>query len=279
MPWTSVALLLLAAAPVLQEPQAPAASSDDGDAKIYSVARDTTIRLRAAAWFTEADGSFSAGEEIPGTTHEIDLKDTLGLDTDQAVIWATLGFNFGKDKRWHVEAGYTGHFDYDGTSGPINISFNDRVYSGAVNSTAEMDIYELNLRYDLIQSGPFVLSVGPGTRIFDFEATIEGTATDPGTGTTAFRRESQSALIPLPGLGLGVRFDVTENLYVRGSISGIYAGSYGNFFDAAAEAGWDIFSNVGIFGGYRLMHAEADVSDVQFDVDLSGPFAGVEIRF
>jgi hypothetical protein len=246
---------------------------------IYSVARDTTFRLRAAAWFTGADGSFSVGEAIPGTIHDIDLEDTLGLDTDQTVVWATLGFNLGEHRRWHVELGYTGPFDYEGESDPVSISFNDRIFTGVIESTAELHIYEANLRYDLIQEGPFVLSIGPSVRVFDFEASVEGTATEPGSGTTAFRREDEETLLPLPGLGVGARWDITPNIFVRGNIAGVYAGGYGNFVDASAEVGWDILTNFGIFAGYRLMHAEADVEDVEFDVDLQGPYAGAELRF
>jgi hypothetical protein len=245
---------------------------------IISVARDTTFRLRAAAWFTSAEGSFSAGEPIPGTISEIDLEDTLDLDTDQTAAWVTLGFNLGAQRRWHIDLGYTGHFSYDGTSGPVEISFNDRVFAGNVDSHAELDIYEFSLRYDLVQSGPFTLSIGPGLRVFDFEASLEGFAS-PGTIPSTIRRETADAIIPLPGLGVGLRWDITENLYLRGSAQGIYAGDYGNYFDAAAEFGWDIWTNFGLFAGYRWIHAEAELDDVEFDVTLQGPYAGAELRF
>ena len=246
--------------------------------RIDSVSRDAFVRFRAAAWLTNADGSFSSGEAIGGVPSNIDLEDTLGLDTDQTVVWATLGFNLGAQRRWHLDLSYTGHFEYDGTSGPVEFAFEDRVFTGAVESRAELDIYEVSLRYDLFREDAFTFSIGPGVRMFDFEASVEGAASD-GTTPPMQRREEISAFVPLPGLGAGVRFDITENFFIRTSGSGIYAGEYGNFLDAAAEIGWDIFTNFGIFGGYRWIHAEADYRDVEFEVDLRGPYMGAELRF
>ena len=48
---------------------------------------------------------------------------------------------------------------------------------------------------------------------------------------------------------------------------------------ASAELGVDITRNIGVYAGYRWVHAEADVDGVEFNVDLDGLYAGVEIRF
>ncbi len=237
------------------------------------------LRLRASAWFTTLDGNGTFGEPIPGTTTNIDLIDTLGLDEDKAVLSASAGLNLGKSGRWHIDGGFNGPFDYDGTSGPINISFNDLQFTGVVDSEAKLNIYEINLGYDLIKSYPFTLTVGPGTRIFDLEATVRGSATEPGSGITEVREETVDGIAPLPGLGLAARLDLTPHIYLKGTGRGIYAGNYGNFFDVSAEAGYDLGKNLGVFAGYRWMHAEADVNDVEFDVNVKGLYAGLEVRF
>ena len=76
-----------------------------------------------------------------------------------------------------------------------------------------------------------------------------------------------------------IRWDITEHFHVAAGAGGIYLGNYGGFFDAAAEIGVDFSENLGLYGGYRWMHAEADVSDVDLDINLRGFFAGLEIRF
>jgi hypothetical protein len=251
------------------EPEASKAAVSDG----------TTVRFRAAGWFTSLDGQGSFGDAIPGTTTQIDLIDTLGLDEDKAVLSASAGINIGKSARWHIDGGFNGPFDYDGANGSVDISFNDLRFTGAIDSEAKLNIYEVNMAYDLVNAHPFTLSVGPGVRVFDLEATVRGTATDPNTNITQAREEVVDGIAPLPGLGIAARIDLTPNIYVRGSGRGMYAGGYGNFFDASAEAGYDLGKNLGLFAGYRWMHGEADVDDVEFEVNLRGLYAGVEVRF
>ncbi len=285
-----VGLLLAAAAParsqdVLPPPQPEALPAPDtlpADAmaekdKGRSIAEDTLVRIRAGAWFTTLSGNVSAGPAFPGTISDIDLIETLNLEPDRTAFVGSVGLNLGK--KLHLDAGYAGPFEFDGTSDPIDISFNGFVFSGTTRAEADLDVYQGELAYDLVEAGPVTVSFGFGVRVFDFSATLEGTATDPNTGQSETRSESVDAVVPLPYPGIGVRVDVTKRLYLRGAVRGIYAGDYGNYFDALGEVGFDFTRNVGVFGGYRWMHAEADVSDVEFNVDLDGFYAGVEVRF
>ncbi len=253
--------------------------SDQEAQATEAVSANATIRIRASAWFTQLSGNGTFGETIPGTTTDIDLTDTLGLDDNKAALMASLGFNLGKRGRWHIDAGFNGPFNYDGTSDPIDISFNDYRFTGIVESEADINIYQIDIGYDLIKSYPFTLTIGPGGRMIDIEAKVTGTATDPGTGFTEIRTETVDALAPLPGLGLAARVDLTPNIYAKASGRGMYAGNWGNYFDASAELGYDLGANLGLFGGYRWMHAEADIDDVDFEVDLKGFYAGIELRF
>lgn len=252
----------------------------EGDeAKSGPVSRGTVFHIRGAAWLSELSGNVSVGDPIAGAQSDIDLIDTLGLDSDKLVLSASMGVNIGKSGRFHVDIGFNGPFSYDGSSGNIDIAFNNQRYQGSVESTADFNIYQLDLGYDFIQTDVITLNLGGGTRIFDIEASVEGTATDPNTNTTAFRKESESVIAPLPGLGGSLRVDITSNIYIKGSGKGIYAGNYGNFYDVSAEIGVDITRNFGVFAGYRIMHGEADVGDVNFDVQLDGFYAGAEVRF
>ncbi|MEX2218337.1 MAG: hypothetical protein WD749_06210 [Phycisphaerales bacterium] len=271
--------LILLTTPAFAQPPAPGAETDRANAPFAPVSRDTTVRFRVSGWQTQAGGDLRIGEPIPGAMSTLDIEDTLGLDTEQFAGMATLGFNLGTERRWHLDLGYTGHFEYEGESDPITISFNDRVYTGVVESRAEFDMYELTLSYDLIRTDRFTLAVGGGARVFDLTAEVSGTATDPGGGPAVQRTDEEGALVPIPAFGLGARFDVTEHLYLRGSARGVYAGDYGSFLDASAEIGFDFSANIGLYAGYRLLRAEADVEDVEFDLRLHGAYAGVEIRF
>lgn len=245
--------------------------------KRRSVAEDTVVRVRGGGWATSLAGQMSVGQTFPATIGVIDLIDDLNIDPDRGAFVGAVGLSLSKDI--HLDAGYAGPFHFEGTSDPIDISFNEFVFTGVLGSEADVDIYQVDLAFDVVEAGPLTISFGPGVRILDFEASVTGTATDPITSITAVRTETASGVAPLPGPGLGVRFDVTERVYVKGGIRGMYLGDYGNFFDASAEVGVDFTRNIGVYAGYRWMHAEADVDDVEFDVDLDGLYAGVEIRF
>ena len=245
----------------------------------FSIAEDPHFRLRAGGWFTSIDGHLHAGDEIAGTTTELDLQDTLGLPSDKVVFSGSIGLDLGESQRWHIDVGYSGPFRYDGTSGNINVSFNGLNYTGVVQSHASVDIYEVTTLFDLTKPDPVILSIGAGTRIFDFKGAVTGTAFDPTTNTTSVRSSSADAVVPIPGLAAALRWDITTHLNVKGEVQGLYAGHYGNFYDARAEVGFDFTANLGVFAGYRWVHAQADVSDVDFSVNLRGPYAGVEVRF
>lgn len=257
--------------------RAPAGPAKPTPQKRRSVADDTLVRLRGSAWATALDGHVSVGQTFPATIGDIDLIDDLNIDPDRAVLSGSIGVNLGRDI--HVTAGYAGPFRFEGTSDPIDISFSGLVFSGIIASKADVDIYQVDLAFDVLEAGPITVSFGPGLRILDFEASVTGDATDPIGGTTAFLTRSASGVAPLPGPGLGLRLDFTERIYAQAAVRGIYLGDYGNFFDASGEVGIDFTRNIGVFAGYRWMHAEADVSDVDFEVNLDGLFAGVEVRF
>ncbi|MFM9995418.1 MAG: TonB-dependent hemoglobin/transferrin/lactoferrin family receptor [Phycisphaerales bacterium] len=271
---------------VAPQPTGPEAKADlkqagkNGKApakKRRSVAEDTVVRVRGGGWATSLDGQVAVGQTFPATIGVIDLTDDLNIDPDRSAFVGSVGVSLGKGV--HLDAGYAGPFRFEGTSDPIDISFNEFVFTGVLDSEADVDIYQVDLAFDVVEAGPLTISFGPGIRILDFEAAVTGTATDPITSITAVRTETASGVAPLPGPGLGVRFEVTERVYVKGGIRGMYLGDYGNFFDASAELGVDITRNIGVYAGYRWMHAEADVDDVEFNVDLDGLYAGVEIRF
>jgi hypothetical protein len=244
--------------------------------------RDTALRIRGSGWFSRADGTLVVGDEVPqfpAAIRELDLRDTLNLDTDETVFWGEVALHFGRGRRWMIGGGYSGPFRYSGRSEPLQIAFRDRVYQGQVVSDAKFDIYEINAGYEILRGSRHSLRLGVATRLFDVEAALEGTAVDPQTGATQQRRESVRALAPIPGPALDLRLHASERLYVRGRAGGIWLGDLGHFVDASAEIGYELSRNLGVFGGYRWIRAEADVREIDFELNLHGVYAGAEIRF
>jgi hypothetical protein len=266
------------ASTALAQPEAEKKPERTGESA-FSIAEDPHFRIRIGGWFTSMDGHVSVGSVIPGTVGEIDFQDTLGLPSDKTVFSGSIGVDLGERQLWHIDVGYAGPFRYDGDSGNINISFDNLNYTGSVHSHVSTDVFEITALYDLTKPDPVILSLGAGTRIFNFKGSITGTATDPSTGATQVHTSSADAVVAIPGLAAAVRWDITDRFHIRGQAQGLYVGRYGNLFDADAELGFDFTANLGLYAGYRWLHGQADVSDVNFNLNLRGPFVGVEARF
>lgn len=261
-------------------PGKPDDGQDGGGAgKIYSIAAEPRIRLRGSAWFTNLDGHAKVGEQVGTAPADLDFKDTLNLGTHRVAGIGSVGFDLGAEQRLHVDLSYAGHFDYSGRSDPVTVSFNDLVYAGVIDSETQLDIFGTTVLYDIARQGPLTLSIGAGARVFWFRGSVTGTATDPATGITAVQTSTGRAVAPIPGLAAALRWDITDQLFVRAGGQGLWVGKYGNYFDAAGEIGFDFTPNVGVYGGYRWLHGAADIGDVDFRVDLMGPYAGLEVRF
>jgi hypothetical protein len=236
------------------------------------VSRNTSVRLRGWGTYSWASGSMSIGNQIAGVQHNIDLETTLGMDLDDFSGGALLGFNLGAQKRLHVDFSYEGYYNYKGNKDVGSISFNGDVFTGRVKSSLELQEGAMVLGYDIWRSDDTGLTITPtlGLRLFYLDARI-GEEASP-------LRDSSTLWVPIPDLGLAVRWDITPNIYVRGSAEGIWLGelaSYGNF---TAEAGYDFNQNVGVFVGYRYWLFRVDYEDDEFRFDTNSVYAGVEFR-
>lgn len=246
-----------------------------------ALAHDSFIKLRAAAWFTGLEGEADF-EGIEGSNGSLDFEDDLGIDSDELAIWATVGFNFGED--WHLNVSYTGGSSYDGNAEGVDITFDDTRFTGDVESEFRLNLWDIEVLYDITDSDPVTFSLGGGVKIIDVELKTEGQVADA-SGASAFDSESEEAVVPIPVVSALLRWDITRNLYVQGAGSGMYAGDYGIIYDVSAEVGFDITRNFGVFGGYRFLHAESDFDGGSnsegndFEFDLHGPFVGGVLRF
>jgi hypothetical protein len=241
----------------------------------------TRFYFRIAGWYTMLESDLEYGDPLNGASSILDIEDTLNYDTDLLTLRGEFGFRFAD--RFHVDFAIDGPFNYDGQSSQ-SFTFGDRTFDA--DSESELDAISLegNFCFDLLQKDNFSLWIGAGVRalLFRFEAT--GQATDEDGNSLGTETEELEAGAALPVVGLGIRWDLSRNIYLAAEGMGIYAGDYGNAYDVSAEIGWDFVRNFGIFAGYRFSHLEAEVDDVDgFDLDLDGtihgPYAGIEVRF
>ena len=153
-------------------------------------------------------------------------------------------------------------------------------FTGNVKTSVRIDHYDVGLYYNL----PFISTataglldpeLGVSVRVVDFE----GKVTELSTNHT----ESKSATIPIPMLyaGLGLNFPYVS---VIGELRGItYSGN--SYYDITGELRVKPFSVPGVASffvgvGYRYERLKLDnVSDIDADIKVKGPFANVGVSF
>lgn len=251
--------------------ETPLTMSTSGTAR--SVAEDTSVRLRAFALYSQASAAidFDSQFGVIDAINNVDLEKTLGMDMDSLNGGALVGFNFGSEKQFHLDLTYWGYYQYDGTRDVGNLIFDGELFTGEVKSEAQLLEGDVTFRWDFWKPSNFTVSFVGGINTYYVKAQIE----EVNTGKDG----SVSLLAPIPVLGASVRWDITPNLFLRGSAGGIYAGSYGNYYDLSAEVGYDFNRSFGLFVGYRFWDLTVDWDSDEYDVDLGAFYGGAELRF
>jgi hypothetical protein len=151
------------------------------------------------------------------------------------------------------------------------IEFDGEVFTGVVDSELKLMEGIAALNYDVMQSDALTLNLGLDVHLFYAEAQL--------TGVLGAQTQEYELWVPMPAASLALRWDITPNIYVRGSAAGMYLGEYGDFYDLSAEVGYDFSRGLGVFAGYRYWALNFDYNDDSFDFDTGALYAGVEVRF
>lgn len=228
------------------------------------------VGVRGYYWFPGLDGDLRVDDSgIRGT--EIDLESDLDIDDESyPIIEAFVGLG-----NHHLSLSYY-NADYSGTNTVSrDIIFAGRTFTAniPISSSLEYDVYDVMYRYDLLNLenvlAGFSLGIVGRVEVFDGEVEL----------TSSALTERESVTAPIPGLGLnlhvGILADILEG---RVLVTGM-GYSDGTMFDGQADISFTPFPFVDIHGGYRIFVVDADIDDVEFDYDTSGPYVGVTVSF
>jgi len=228
------------------------------------------LGVRGYYWFPVISGDLKVDEgSIAGTT--IDLEDELGIDDESyPVIEAFAGLG-----NHHLSLSYY-NADYSGTNTlSEDITFAGKTFTANIpfSSSLEYGVYDFMYQYDLLDLenilAGFSLGIVGKVEVFDGDVEIKS--------SELTERESFTAPIPMLGLNLhlGILADILEGRVMATGMS--YSG--GTVFDGQADISITPFPFLDIHGGYRIFLVDADVEDVEFNYDTSGPYAAVTLSF
>ncbi|TLN16166.1 hypothetical protein FDZ71_06915 [bacterium] len=131
-------------------------------------------------------------------------------------------------------------------------------------------------QYDLLDLENFAagFSFGP---LFNLKY-IDGTAEVAKT-TAPAARETQDFTAPIPMVGLGLHIGILMDILEgRAQVAGIGYGP-NRVIDGLAEVSVTPFPFLDVSVGYRIMQVKIDYSDVELDLNQTGPYAGLTVSF
>lgn len=243
-----------------------------------------TLLLLATAGTAQADlARLAAGIGVwgaqPGGFAEyrndgrFDVEDDLGLDrSTEGYGWVVVEHpipllpNLRLD---YVSQDFSGSsrtettFRVDGTT---------YVAGTELDSRLELEQIGFVLYYEVWDLGPPQIDLGVDIRYIDAHIRVR----DDSTGRT----DSVSASVPLPLLYAAVQVDIpATDLWLRAEGSGL-ALDGDRVLDLRLSAGYDFAFGLGVEAGWRSQSIELDdVDDLNADLEVQGPYAGIYLDF
>lgn len=231
------------------------------------------VGVRGYYWFPELDEDITVDEgDVLGT--KIDFEDDLGMDNeDYPMVEAFVGFG-----NHHLSVSAM-QVDYSGSETlTTQMVFKGETYaiSENVKSSFKHDMVDAEYQYDIIDLENILagFSVGVIGKIKWVDGEVEIKLI---TTPTSSKKEKFSASIPMVGVGVHVAL-IADILEARVKATGIgYSGN--TLYDIMGDISFTPFPFVDIHGGYRIIHFDIDIDDVELNYDMSGPYAAVSVSF
>jgi hypothetical protein len=225
---------------------------------------------------------------------QLDIDGELGLSTTNVTAKADLGqmgledegsIGVRADLKWGVPhlvvSGQTSEHDGSGTlDATLSQGGNTILIGSDVDSSLELGVYSALLLFDVFPGSTFELAFGFGAALIDYEFLVE----DQLTATTV--ESSETLPLPVVAANVGVELGSFELALLGSGLSYEYDDDSGTLIDADASLRWRFLGGedhlrASLVLGWRALLVEVDVEEsgdsIEGDVDLSGPYVGLEI--
>lgn len=232
----------------------------------YQDVLDSKFSIRAGAWFQEIDGNF----QLENGDSDVDLESDLRLDDNDDFF---VRVEFQPWQKHHIRIGYNG-IEFDGNTvlnRPFIIDGDPYGAGDNVITDIQLNTYEIGYRYDLWRGDNYVIAPIFQINLIDFDVSIND--------RTAGLQADEDQIAPLPMIGLHGEFFPNSRFGVFADIKGFTIGSTASTVDMEVGGQVNVCRNFGIVAGYRYMYLDFDISDVQADITVDGPFIAGQVQF
>ena len=230
---------------------------------------DEMLSVKAGYQVMSPSGTFAGESNGVGT--RIDMEDNIAFD-DSKDVTAEIAVQLGNSR---LSFNYL-PLSFSGT-GTGTFTFNGKTFTpanGSVSSEISADIYDIGYTYYLLNfddlPSRFQLGVELAIKVIEGEASL--------SQTLSSLNETASGTAPIPTLGLRARVALGDFIGVSGRV-GYLEFDDNSFLDADVQVEFSPLPMAGIYGGYRIFELDVNESDLLLDVEFSGPYAGVFVRF
>jgi hypothetical protein len=247
---------------------------------------EDVFTVRAGGYFSDFDTNVRLSG--PNGGDKVNLEDSLGLDSSQAVFRGGVSWRVAPRHRVVVE-----YLDFQRDAlGAAERSFvidtDDGTYEFEAGATLETEfdwqLVPVTYTYSFYKSTNLELAASAGIHWFRSKIGYKGSATvtPPGgsPGPVASASESESASGPLPVFGLQASYALSKNWFV-----GAKAGWFGLDYDDYSGELWDLgvsteywFSeNFGAGVGYGYYSIDISVKDGDFETAADYTYDGLNV--
>lgn len=235
---------------------------------------DELLSIKAGYQLLSPKGSIAG--TVNGVGHKIDLSRDLDLDDSSGFI-GEIALQMGNSRLalnyLPISFSGIGTFKIDGTFNGQGFSVNDRV-----ESELDIALYDIGYTYFFINLDDLPTRLQLGLELAVKIADAEVMLRNLGTGVTPLFEEKESALAPIPTIGLRGRVALADFIGLTGRL-GYMEYNDNHFLDAEAQVEFSPLPMLGIYAGYRYFDLMVDESDLLVDAEFSGPFGGLLVRF
>ncbi len=232
---------------------------------------DTVLGLYVGAegWDTESEGSFSEKGSMQNFNFEDDTFSSVYAALEHPVPLVP-----------NVKLRYT-ELELNGqTLLTESFDFGGEVYTVGTTATADADLRRMDytLYYELFDNDLLTFDFGLNFKQFDGSIMVSGTS----NGTTRTETVDFSGFVPLGYVRGEVGLPLTGlSVFAEGSMLAIDDSKIQDYQVGIAYEFIDNMAiDVAVKAGYRSMVLELDdIDDINTDLDVSGPFAGVQVHF
>ena len=230
-----------------------------------------TAEFEGRYWMANLEGKVSVTTDTALGT-DIDLENDLGISDEN---FPEARMSWYPTEKSQIRLSYT-QVGYDATKVlDKTVTFSGKTYTSGttVNTSIDVKYARLAWLWQLLSVGDDNLKISPLIEAKGFE--VESSLDAPAVSLS----ESKKFLGGLPTVGVAFEAHLIKSVSLFAEVSGIAAGNYGHMIDAEGGIKITPLPHFSLMGGYRVFDLKVEINDDRGDLQLTGPFAGGQLRF